>query len=202
MRRVETPFELADQDWPSTWDKIVQEIDKGSDKENVVLYLSAHGYADDKDAYLLRNVADVPTPDAFQQSRISFRDVLDSLKKIKDPKKVVLLLDVCHAQSDWAIGLLHNDFAKRLQDVYAKEIAAAGNVVVICSASPGQRSWDSEDMQTSMFAHFAAKVLKGEGAISTIGSTPATWCKRCRSTSMSGPRSTGAGPNAVALGRR
>lgn len=163
MRRVDTPFELNDADWPSTWDRIVKEIDKGGEKENVLLYLSAHGYADDKDAYLLRNVLDVQSPDGFAQSRVPFRDVLDSLKKVKEPKKVVLLLDVCQVQSHWPIGMYRNDFAKQLEAIYAKDIAAAGNVTVICSTAPGQQSWASEEMQTSMFAHFVAQALKGEG---------------------------------------
>jgi hypothetical protein len=147
MRRVETPFELKETSWPETWDKIAKEIAKGSPQENVVLFMSMHGYADDSDAYLLRNVSDVQTPDGFKASRLAFGEVLKSLKDVKD-KNIVLLLDVCHVQSHWPIGMLQNDFAERLK-AYEKEIDALGNVTVICSAGPKERSWDNEEEQAS-----------------------------------------------------
>ncbi|HZZ77445.1 MAG TPA: caspase family protein [Gemmataceae bacterium] len=160
MRRIAAPYEMKDQAWDETWSKIIKEINKGAEKENVVLYFSMHGYADDKEAYLLRNVPDMQSSDGFTQSRIPFKDVLKSLKDVDQNKTVVVLLDVVHAQSHWPIGMLQNDFAERIKS-YEKDISALGNVTIICSAAPGQRSWESDDEQTTAFAHFVAQGLKG-----------------------------------------
>jgi hypothetical protein len=164
MRRVETPIEfVAKEAWDDTWKKIAAAIDAGTEEENVVIYLSAHGYADEEAAYLLRNVPDVRSVESFNQSRIKFDEVLESLKKVDRKKKVLLILDVCHVESHWPIGMLQNDFAVRLEDKYSKDIKGTENLIVICSAGAGKRSWSSDDAQTSMFAQFVAQGLKEKG---------------------------------------
>ena len=159
MRCVGSPIEPKEETWKEIWNK----IDVGSYKEkNVVAFISLHGIADKDEAYLLPNLPARRSPRAFQQSRIPFRDLLDSVKGVKK-KNVVLLLDVCHADADWPIGMLHNDFVKRLQEKYEAEIAGMGNLVVICATSPDQRSWASEELQKTIFAHYVTQGLKGAG---------------------------------------
>jgi hypothetical protein len=159
MRRVGSPIEPTEQTWKEIWDK----IDIASYKEkNVVVFISLHGSADKDEAYLLPNAPPKVAPRAFNQSRIPFRDVLDSLKSVKK-KNIVLLLDVCHANADWPIGMLHNDFVKRLQEKYQSEIDGMSNLSVICSTSPDQRSWPSDELQKTIFAHYVAQGLQGAG---------------------------------------
>jgi hypothetical protein len=152
------PVELKEQGWSELWDK----INIGAYKEKtVVVFISLHGMADDQKAYLLPNVTGKQKK-SFMQSRVALDDVLDSLKKVKN-KKVALILDVSQVEANWPTGMLHNDFIERLQDKYEKEITANDNLVVIASAGPDQRSWASDELQRSAFAHFVALGLKGAG---------------------------------------
>ena len=110
ISRRRCPRRQPDRAKEETWKEIWNKIDVGSYKEkNVVAFISLHGIADKDEAYLLPNLPARRSPRAFQQSRIPFRDLLDSVKGVKK-KNVVLLLDVCHADADWPIGMLHNDF--------------------------------------------------------------------------------------------
>ena len=152
MRRVSEPIEAKEQPWKEIWEK----LDIASYKEKtVVMFLSLHGMADQGEAYLLSNTA-------AKLSRIPFREVLDSLKTVKQ-KKIVLLLDASQASAHWPIGMLHNDFVKRLQEKYDDEIKGLGNVAVICSAGADQRSWASDELQNSVFGYFVTQGLQGAG---------------------------------------
>jgi hypothetical protein len=156
---------LAEKKWSDVWKEIEARVGKGSDGEQVILFFSMHGYADEHDVYLLRDVGNIKSVAEFNASRVPFSEVLDSVSKSERLKKkgVVLLLDVCHVQSHWPIGMLQNDFVEQLQKKYSDSINAIENLTVICSTSPGQRSWPSEERKTSVFADCVAKALHGEG---------------------------------------
>ena len=162
IRRIK-PAPLAEKSWPDTWDAIAKRINEGDPKEQVILFISAHGYADEHEAYLLRDVAEIKSPADFNASRVPFSEVLGSLKNLSKEKSIVLLLDVCHVQSHWPIGMLQNDFAERLRKKYQDDIIGQENLTVICSAGPEQRSWAAEERRTSVFAEFVSKGLRGEG---------------------------------------
>ncbi len=154
--------EMKEQSWKDAWKDIRRKIDEGPRKENtVVLFLSLHGMADDKEAYLLPNLASPSSPQAFEQARIPFREVLDSLQGVTN-KKIVLLLDVAQVQSHGPTGMLHNDFVARLKKEYAAKIEAVPNLVVICSTDADQRSWASDEMQNTVFGHYVTQALKGD----------------------------------------
>ncbi len=159
LRRVSDPVEVSEQSWSDVWNR----LDLASYNEKaVVVYLSLHGMADRDEAYLLPNFSVKPTAKTLMQARIPFRDVLDSLKSLKN-KKVVLLLDAAQASAHWPIGMLHNDFVARLQEKYDSQIRAMGNLIVICSSGPDQRSWSSDDLQNSVFGHYVTLGLQGAG---------------------------------------
>jgi hypothetical protein len=159
VRRVSAPVELREQPWKEAWDK----LDIASFKEKtLVLFVSMHGMADAEEAYLLPNSPARPTLKGFEPVRIPFRQVLDSLRALKK-KHIVLLLDVSQAEAQWPIGMLHNDFVARLQEKYEGEIKEMGNLVVICSAAPDQRSWASDELQNTVFGHYVAQCLQGAG---------------------------------------
>jgi len=162
LRKVgDGPIELTDSTWSATWDKINEKV-KGLDEKTIVLFISMHGMADDKEAYLIPNIKSKQALKAFDETRIPFRKVLDSLVKV-EKRNVVLLLDVSHVQSYWPIGMLENDFVKRLKEVYEREIEATKHLTVICSAEPGQRSWTSDELQKTAFSHYVSLGLRGGG---------------------------------------
>jgi hypothetical protein len=157
MRRVgNAPVEWKEKSWEETWKDIPI-----SSERAVVVCLSLLGYADEKDAYLLPNFPG-RQPRDFEKAPVPFRRILDSLKTVKN-EKILLILDVCPAEVHWPIGMLHNDFVKRLQDKYGDEIKDNPKLTVICSCSPDQRSWGSEELQLSTFSHFLIEGLKGAG---------------------------------------
>ena len=103
-------------DWSATWREISHRINAGDAKEQVILYVSAHGYADEIDAYLLRDATDIKSAEDFNAARVPFSALLASLKKdVPEEKAIVVILDVCHAQSNWSIGMLQNDFVERVK---------------------------------------------------------------------------------------
>jgi hypothetical protein len=160
MRQVgDRPIEVEDQGWKTLWDK----LDIPSYNEStVVVFLSMHGMADDKEAYLLPNLPSKLALKSFDSSRIPFREVFDTLQAVTN-KNIVLILDVSHVQSHWPIGMLHNDFVQRLQDEYADKINQTPHLTVICSASPKQRSWASDELQQTAFSYYVTQGLKGGG---------------------------------------
>ena len=160
IRRTRT---VALTDWSETWREISHRINAGDAKEQVILYVSAHGYADENEAYLLRDTLDIKSAEDFLASRVPFSALLSSLKKdVSEEKAIVVILDVCHAQSHWPIGMLQNDFVARLQKKYTDEINGMENLTVICSTSPGQVSWSSDERHMSIFADYVSKGLRGE----------------------------------------
>lgn len=159
MRRVGRPVEARDQSWQEIWENLNL---SSLEEKTLVLFLSLHGMAEKDEAYLLPNSQTKLSPNAFAEARIPFRAVLDSLKTVKN-KHIVLLLDAAQVQSHWPTGMLHNEFVKRLQEKYETEIREMGNLVVICSTSPDQRSWSSDDLQNSVFCHYVGQGLQGAG---------------------------------------
>ena len=159
LRRVSDPVEVGDQSWSDVWNRL--EVAAYPEKA-VVVALSMHGMADRDEAYLLPNATVKPSAQAFDQARIPFRDVLESLKTLKNCN-IVLLLDTAQVSAHWPIGMLHNDFVARLQEKYDSQIRAMGNLVVICACSPEQRSWASDDLQNSVFGHYVTLGLQGAG---------------------------------------
>ncbi|MBM3993841.1 MAG: hypothetical protein FJ303_06770 [Planctomycetes bacterium] len=159
LRRVGGIARPIDNHWQAMWDKLGLSSFR---EETVVVFVSLHGFADASDAYLIPDVSAKEHLKAPEKSRISFRDVLAGLANL-GKKRVVLLLDVSAADTNWSTGVLHNDFVQRLQEKYTDQINANKNLVVICNASPDQRSWTSDELQRSAFAYFVAEALKGDG---------------------------------------
>ncbi|MCL4201023.1 MAG: VWA domain-containing protein [Pirellulaceae bacterium] len=72
----------------------------------------------------------------------------------------LLILDTHRQGTNWSIGLLDGDFSKRVEDVVRQ--ANATNLVVLNSASPGQRAWTSLHLRGSAFGYWLRFGLAGE----------------------------------------
>lgn len=121
-------------------------------EDGIVIYLSQPGGTDERGK-----------PFVFDErgGKLDIANLLVNLKPIA--KRKLLILDATHSPTDWRQGVLVNDFATGLMAL-APEIAADPTLLVLCSSSPGQRSWVSEEFGQSVFAHFLIEGLKG-GAI-------------------------------------
>jgi hypothetical protein len=81
----------------------------------------------------------------------------------KERTGVVILLDPARRRPDPLDGHLTDSFAAKLKE--DREVADAlerlPKMVVVCGASPGERGWESEELQQSAFARAALRGLQG-----------------------------------------
>ncbi len=121
-------------------------------EDGIILYLPQPGGTDENGKPFLFDE---------QGGRFDVLKLIQALKPVG--KKKFLIFDATQTPTDWRNGVLVNQFADGLKKL-APEIAADPNLLVLCSSSPGQRSWVSEEFGRSIFAHFLMEGLSG-GAI-------------------------------------
>lgn len=133
------------------WDKGLADFNE----RTVIVFLALHGGADSQGAFLL------PQDTNFtEEQRLRVGQVLDRLAKIPDEKKKLLILDATQVPAHWSLGMLHNDFARGLRDL-KERIEKIPNLVVMSASDIDQRSWPSEELRKTIFAHFVIEGLRG-----------------------------------------
>jgi Mg-chelatase subunit ChlD len=135
------------------WD---QNLEKFQEK-TIFLFFGVHGGADRQGAYLLphdSNGRDV------EKNRLRLSDVLDRLANLPKDRNKVLILDATQITAYWPLGILHNDFARKLEEL-EPDIARIPNLIVLSASDVDQRSWVSEEWRTTVFSHFLIEGLKG-----------------------------------------
>ena len=121
----------------------------------VVLFLAAHGAADEHGAYLIPQDASDPV-----QARVRLTDILDRLEKLPTGTKKLLILDATQVPASWTFGFFHNDFARQLNKLKERIERTAG-LVVLSASGEDQRSWVSEEWRQSIFGHHVQEGLRG-----------------------------------------
>jgi hypothetical protein len=134
------------------WDK---DLDSVKEKA-VIVFLALHGGADEEGCYFLYHDSDLSEG---PKSRLRLHDVLDRLAKL-EKKKIVLILDATQVPANWQLGMLHNDFARKLHKV-SERIEQIPNLVVLSSSDIDQRSWVSEEWRQTVFTHYILEGLSG-----------------------------------------
>lgn len=121
----------------------------------IVYFPALHGHAD-AEPYLF-------TEDAAGSQRLYVKEILARLgdEQLRGKNKL-LVLDAAQFSTDWPLGVLENDFARQLVPLSA-EVEKVPGLVVLVSAGPGQRSWASDEWQTTAFAHYLTEGLRGAG---------------------------------------
>jgi Mg-chelatase subunit ChlD len=123
----------------------------------LLVFVAAHGGVDGEGPYLLPDDYSPRRPPA--RSRLAA--LLDALRQLPDKNKL-LVLDVTAAPADWPLGLLHNDFARRLAADLGQN--PVPDLAILCASGPGQRSWASEEAGRTIFAHYVLEGLRGAAA--------------------------------------
>lgn len=121
-----------------------------------VLFINAHGGADEKGAYLLSKDANLRDLD---RARMRLDKLFEDLKLLPEGMNKVLIVDAAQVPADWDLGMVHNDFARAF--LAEARNAKVPNLVVLAACDEDQRSWTSEDWRQSIFAHYVAEGLKG-----------------------------------------
>ncbi len=137
----------------------------GFKEPTVLVYLALHGGADSRGAYLLPQDGS-----AEEEDRLRLEDVLDQLAQLPARQNKVLLLDATRMTANWPLGMLHNDFARALDELDGK-IVAVPNLIVVSASGPDQRSWSAG--RTSAFARHVVEGLQGKADRNGDGRTDA-----------------------------
>jgi hypothetical protein len=154
--QVEIKHEPRQLGLSTDWDRDLATVKQ----KTVIVYIGLHGGADQHGAYLLPQDATLDP-----SSRLPVEELLNRLARLKDKNKV-LILDATQVSSNWAQGMLHNDFARELNKL-ADRVNHIENLVVLSASDVDQRSWASDMWKTTIFSHFVLEGLRGaaDGAV-------------------------------------
>jgi hypothetical protein len=121
-----------------------------------VIFISAHGGADDRGAFLFFDRSNPGDPAGVYRMEQALKVLQD---KLPDSTNKLLILDVTAVPDAWAMRMLHNDFVRALEADLGK--TKVQNLYVLVSSDKDQRAWRSDVLRRSVFAHFAVEGLKG-----------------------------------------
>jgi hypothetical protein len=142
-------FAVGD-DWSKGLDRVQE--------PTLIVFLALHGGADREGAYLLPEDAGM---DNRPENRLRLTQVLNRLASLPAEKNKILILEATQMRSNWALGMLTNDFARELERLEDR-IVAIPNLVVLSSSAPDQASQSSPEWRQTAFTHFLARGLEGE----------------------------------------
>ncbi len=119
--------------------------------------LALHGGSDPDGAYLMPNRMKRP------EDRLDMRKVIASMKELPEEQTKVLVVEGAQVEADWRLGMLHNDFVRRLKDL-EPEIRNVPNLWVLSGCDVEQRCWVSEGLGRTVFYHYITEALRGGSA--------------------------------------
>lgn len=123
----------------------------------VVLFLALHGGSDRDGAYLLTDDADARP---IARNRLRLTAILDRLAHLPSDVNKVLILDATQIESDWTLGMVHNDFARELAALEPR-VLAIPRLVVLSASDTDQRSWACDSLGKTIFATALIDGLQG-----------------------------------------
>jgi hypothetical protein len=144
------------------WAGRIAALKKGFGEPTLILVLALHGGSDSGGAYLMPNQFKRP------EDRLDMRAVIASMKELPPEKAKVLVVEGSQVESDWRLGMLHNDFARRLKEL-EPEIRAVPNLWVLSGCDEDQRCWASEGLGRTIFHYYITEALRGGSAAGTDG---------------------------------
>ena len=144
------------------WDELIAALKKGFGEPTLILVLSLHGGSDANGAYLMPNRMKRP------EDRLDMRKVIASMKKLPAETAKILVVEGAQVAADWRLGMLHNDFARRLKEL-EPEIRAVPNLWVLSGCDEDQRCWASEGLGRTAFHYYITEALRGGSAAGPDG---------------------------------
>jgi hypothetical protein len=140
------------------WDAVIDELAaKGFSQPTLLIAVGLHGGSDSEGAYLIPDRMERPA------ERLDLSTVIESMKKLPAQKQKILVLEPAQVADDWRLGMLHNDFASRLEQL-EPEIRQVDNLWVLSACDVDQRCWASEGLGRTVFSHFLIEGLQGKAA--------------------------------------
>jgi len=140
------------------WDKLIEDLKKNSHREQTILIVvELHGATDSGGAYLIPGKLTDPEP----KQRLDLKKVIQSMRLLPTKQHKILVLEGAQVPAHWRLGMLHNDFARRLEEL-EPEIASVENLWVLSGCDVDQRCWGSEGLGRTVFSHYIIQALCGE----------------------------------------
>jgi hypothetical protein len=150
------PVQQLDQ--TEKWDALIADLKKKPFmQQTIMIVVGMHGGATSKSAYL------IPDKMADPKDQLDLKHVIESMGQLPPDKKKVLVLEGAQISADWRLGMLHNDFARRLLDL-EDEIRDVPGLWVLSAADVDQRCWVSEGLGRTVFSHYLIEALRGKAA--------------------------------------
>ena len=112
--RSQTTLETADD-----WDELITALKKGFGEPTLIFVLALHGGSDAGGAYLMPNRMKRP------EDRLDMRKLIASMNELPAEKTKILVVEGAQVESDWRLGMLHNDFARRLKELEPEILSRA-----------------------------------------------------------------------------
>ncbi len=157
-RLVQEPTDSA------TVDDWFRGFDEG--KENtVIVFLTLQGGADATGPYVWLAPPEAANPTS--KFKLYIKDALNKLAQLPEKTQKLLILDATQDPVSYVHGALHNDFARALKKLDG-QIESIPNLVVMSSSNEDERSWVSEEWQTSIFAHLFVEGAKGAAGVDRV----------------------------------
>ncbi len=155
---VDEPIKIGSEDRvPATWSlALSRAFENLGNERTIVIYITLAGAADSDGAYLIAD-----GQGDLEGRRLRLEDLLDDLEQLPDRQNKLLILDCVRTESDWSLGVLSNNFARRLEELDDR-IRAIPRLAVIASAGDGQRSWAEDSWGVTVFGGFTLLALAGE----------------------------------------
>ena len=145
------------------WDTALSRVDE----KTVVLYFALHGASDSRGPYLIRQDADGSDP---EHDFLRVSEVLDRLKKLPASKNKVVIFDATQVPALWSFGVLHNDFARALEQLDRDgKIAEIPNLIILSASATDQRSWASDELKRTLYSYYVLEGLKGAADANSDG---------------------------------
>jgi hypothetical protein len=140
------------------WDAVIDELAaKGFSQPTLLIAVGLHGGSDAEGAYLIPDRMERP------EDRLDLSAVIDSMNKLPKKKQKILVLEPAQVADNWRLGMIHNDFASRLEQLEPK-IRDVENLWVLSACDVDQRCWSSEGLGRTVFSHFLIEGLRGKAA--------------------------------------
>jgi hypothetical protein len=147
---------LQQLDQVHKWDALIGGLKKRRvPQKTIVIVVGLHGGSSPEGAYL------IPGKFAGPEDRLWLKHVIESMGRLPAEKHKVLVLEGAQISADWRLGMLHNDFARRLAELN-DEIRAVKNLWVLSAAGVDQRCWASEGLGRTVFGHYLIEGLRGK----------------------------------------
>ena len=132
--------------------------------DTLIVYLAAHGIADETGASLLADDFDLRKP---QQGRVEIKQLLSEIQRSHAGTKLVIV-NAGSIDHDPRLGLHANDFPRQLAD--AVKETGDPTLWVLCSHGERQQSHRVDLVRRTVFGSFVSAGLKGAADVNRDGS--------------------------------